>query len=65
MKKKLKILLTQNGIWYDTPERASICLPPLTTFRRSSPIRTPEKLSARSTGVGTTRKRNDEHVRVG
>src|SRR5436309_609103 len=35
--------------------RAGNCLPPVRTFRRSSPIRTPEKTSARSTGVGTNK----------
>src|SRR6202453_4567710 len=29
----------------DTPRRASYCLPPRSTFRRSSPIRTPDKVS--------------------
>ena len=28
-----------------TPRRASYCLPPRSTFRRSSPIRTPDKVS--------------------
>src|SRR5205807_8873311 len=45
--------------------RASNCLPPVRTFRRSSPIRTPEKTSARSTGVGTIEYRRDEHARNG
>src|SRR6266481_679994 len=61
-KKSLKILLTENG-------RSTILLvrqqlPSQRTFQRSSPIRTPEKQSARSTGVRTIRKR-DELVRNG
>jgi hypothetical protein len=38
---------------------------PRSTFRRSSPIRTPDRQSARSIGVGTTRERNDEFARDG
>jgi hypothetical protein len=45
LKKSLKILLTENGGVKDTPRRASYCLPPRSTFRRSSPIRTPDKVS--------------------
>jgi hypothetical protein len=35
--------LTENGQSKDTLHRASNCLPPRSTFRRFSPIRTPEK----------------------
>ncbi len=61
-KNSLKILLTEIGARTILPLRQQ--LPSQRTFQRSSPIRTPEKPSARSTGVRTIRKR-DEFVRNG
>ena len=42
-KKSTKILLTGKWHSHDTPIAPVSCLPPVRTFRRSSPIRTPEK----------------------
>src|SRR5467141_5340318 len=61
-KKSTKILLTENDSRKILLVRQQ--LPSQRTFQRSSPIRTPEKQSARSTGVRTIRKR-DELVRNG
>ncbi len=61
-KNSSRILLTENGARTILPLRQQ--LPSQRTFQRFSPIRTPEKQSARSTGVRTTRKR-DEFVRNG
>jgi transcriptional regulator with XRE-family HTH domain len=43
--KKSKNTLDRESVVTDTPRRASYCLPPRSTFRRSSPIRTPDKVS--------------------
>ena len=53
-KKSLKILLTENGSSTILLVRQQ--LPSQRTFQRSSPIRTPEKQSTRSTGVRTIGK---------
>jgi hypothetical protein len=53
LKKKYKNTLDRKMLFARYSRRASNCLPPVRTFRRSSPIRTAEKTSARSTGVGT------------
>jgi hypothetical protein len=43
--KNFKNPLDRDTVVADTPRRASYCLPPRSTFRRSSPIRTPDKVS--------------------
>src|SRR6266567_5225427 len=60
--KKYKNTLDKKMRFTRYSHRASNCLPPVRTFRRSSPTRTPEKTSARSTGVGTNKQRRAEHA---
>jgi hypothetical protein len=64
VKNSLKILLTENGYWNDTPF-APVSAFPRTIVPAFLPIRTPEIQSARSTGVCTIRERNDAFVRNG
>src|SRR5947208_15277178 len=63
--KKYKNTLDKKMRFTRYTHRASNCLPTVRTFRRSSPTRTPERTSARRTGVGTNKLSRDDNATHG